>query len=271
MIAELTYPELFLDLTVEPASAARKMVGGGVLVGDREWDRDHYVLARDEAQSSQVLRRLLPALAGARLRRLGDHELVVELRDAGQSRARLKRFARGAVALARLMETTRQELPPPSGMHEVLEDWRALARTLGAPLETARMRVEGQLGAHPVEVRLAFDAEGRPLHTWLSVRPAAPFDASQCVTWSVASESAVDFVARQFRGSLGELATIVCDGAREVSIEPERMMVCLPAPLGLAHRDAGDGERIPVVSAERRLERMAQLTTLLRGNAGPYR
>ncbi len=53
-----------------------------------------------------------------------------------------------------------------------------------------------------------------------------------------------------------------------MSVEPERLMVCLPAPLGVATKE---GRLIAVAQAERRLERMAQLATLLRGNAGPYR
>ncbi len=209
LVAELSYPELFLDLVVEPATGVRKLMGGGVLVGDPPWDRDHYVVARDEEQAAAVLRLLLPALAGARLRRFDDRRLTLELRDSGQSRTRLSRFANAAVYLARAFEAVRVAIPAPTGMRDAVEDWRARARTMGAPLETARMRIAGTLGAHAVEVRLAFDTGGRPLHTWLSVSPSLPFDEMHRFRWSADDGPASAAIAARFRGAIGDLAAVV--------------------------------------------------------------
>lgn len=268
LVAELSYPELFLDLTVEPAVGVRRVIGRDVEIGDASWDRDHHVSARDDAQAVAVLRAIVPAMRGARLVRFDDRRLVLAVRDAGQTRNRLERFCAASVALASLLERVRADLPPPTAMRAVVEEWRALARKLNAPLETAHMRIEGELGAHAAEVRLAFDAKGRPHETWLAVRPSSPLDVAQSFRWAAREGAASDAIAGRFRGSIGEIAAVICHEARELHIDSERLMVCLPGPLGIA---APDGSVIAVAQAERRLTQMAQLATLLRTNAGPYR
>lgn len=259
VIAELRYPELHLDLEVEPATAVQKMVGGGARVGDPSWDRDHYVIARDEQQVANVLRAILPAMTGATLRRMDDQRLVVEVRDAGLSRARMEQLATATMALARALERTRGRLPPPTGMDGAVEQWRALADRLGAELETARMRVEAQLGQMSAEVRLAFDGEGAPMHTWLSVAPPSPIDEEHRLRWRAGDGASVEALS----GDAREIARVLIGGADELSIEPERVTVRLGQVLG---RDRLDAPQV-----EQRLSRMAQLVSLLRGQAGPYR
>lgn len=268
LVAALSHPDLGLDLIVEPASSVRKLVGGGVRTGDAAWDREHYAVARDDEQAAIFLRALLPALRGAHLRRLDDRGLTVQLRDSGQSRARLERFVEGAAHLARAIEALRGRMPPPTKLREVAEEWRALERTLGAPLETARMRVAGRMGMHPAEVRLDFDAAGEPLRTWLAVRLSVPLDASRQLRWSAEDGPAGDVIAPRFKGEVAERLAALAAEARELSLAHDHIALCLPAPLGLAR---ADGQLVPVALAERRLERMAQLATLLRGEAGPYR
>jgi hypothetical protein len=264
VVAELRYPKLHLELEVEPASSVQKMVGGGARIGDPSWDRDHYVLARDEAQVAEVLRAIVPALRNASLRRMDDEQLVVEVRDSGQSRARMERFAAAAVALARAFETVRRDLPPPPAMAPALEAWRALARRLNGALETARMRVEGRLGALGAEARIAFDGAGQPMTTWLSVRPPSPLDDEHRFHW-VAADGAIEAaMGERFEGEARELLKIVGDGARELEIEPARLALCLPAPVGLPGA-------LDAAQTERRLSRMARLVSILRGPTGPYR
>ena len=262
LLAELTYPELFLELLVEPASAMRRLVGGDVRVGDGEWDRDHAVSARDAHQSASFLRGLVPAMDGAKLRRLDDRALVVELREPGHTRSRLAGFIAAARRLAERFEQLRRELPPPTGMERAVSGWRELAGKLGGSLETARMRIAGVVGPHAIEVRLALDADGRPDGTWLSVHPTSPIDDAHRFRWHANAGSASDAIATRFSGEIGQLAAILAHEARELRIEPERVAVCVPAVLG---------STLPVEAAERRIERSVQLAALLRGQVGPYR
>ena len=262
LLAELTYPELFLELTVEPASAMRRLVGGDVEVGDAEWDRDHTVRARDEEQSASFLRGLLPAMAGAKLRRLDDRALAIELRESGHTRSRLAGFIAAAKRLAQRFEELRRDLPPPTGMAGAVAGWRELAGKLGGALETARMRIVGAVGPHALEVRLALDERRRPDATLLSVHPTSTIDDAHRFRWDSSMGPASDAIARRFTGELGQLAAIIAHEARELAIEPERVTVSLPSVLGLT---------LPVDVAQRRIERLAQLATLLRGQTGPYR
>ncbi len=267
-VAEIRYPDLFLDLVVEPASVVRKVIGGGVRVGDAKWDRDHFVGARDEAQAAGMLRAILPALRDLDLQRLDDRSLVVTLKDAGERREPLARFASGVVRLTQAIEAVRVDLPPPTGLGSALADWRDLARTLNAPLETARMRIAGRLAGYGAEARLSFDADGRPLHTWLLLRPSAPIDDLRCLVWRSTDGPADEAIAARFDVATADLALAVCENALELRIEPEAMVLCLPAPLGVA---APDGRVMAGAEAMGRLESMAQIASLLRGDAGPYR
>ena len=267
VIAELRYPELFLGLEVVPASAVQKVVGGGALIGDPSWDRDHYVRARDEGQVAAVLRELVPTMQNASLRRMDDRTLLVEVRDPGQSGPRMERFVAAAVGLAARMEEVRLAVPAPPRMIEALEEWRALALRIGGRLETARMRIDGQLSAMPTEVRLAFDEKGQPFTTWLSVSTPSPLDASQRFSWRSADGPAAAAIERTYSGEARELLRILVDDVQELAIEPDRVTACLPALLGVAN----EGRTLTGAAVEQRLTRIARLINLLRGHAGPYR
>ncbi len=279
--AELTYEELHLDLEVEPATKLQKMVGGGATVGDPTWDRDHYVRARDEGQVEAVLRAIVPAMKNATLRQMDDRRLTIAIRDTGVNRRRMKAFVTASTELTRAFEAIRANLPPPPRLRDALPVWRDLARRLAGQLETSRMRVEGQLGTLAAEVRLAFDAGGAPLSTWLSVAPSTPIDAEYTLR-VVASDDATARLEARFDGDLFELIKVISHGAQELAIEPDRVAVCVPHLLGVA----ADGRRrelreiawrksaspfMSAADAEQRLSRLAQLVTLLRGRAGPYR
>ncbi|MBX3269821.1 MAG: hypothetical protein KF729_06150 [Sandaracinaceae bacterium] len=286
LVAELSYPELQLGLDVAPATKLQQMVGGGAVVGDPSWDREHYVRARDEAQAAELLRVLVPAMRNAALRHMDDRRLVLEVRDAGSSRARMEAFVAAAAQLARAVEAARQAIPPPPAMRDALPVWRELATRLGATLEPARMRVEGQLGAMSVEVRTAFTGAGQPLATWLSVIPPSPLDAGHTLTVR-GGDRAQDQLETRFAGETLELVKILAHGAYELAIEPGRVAVGLPYLLGVdpaapacaAARalptirlvDAPPAWPSTAVLAEQRLSRLAQLVAVLRGHVGPYR
>lgn len=277
IIAELSYPGLHLDLEVEPASAVQKVVGGGAQVGHPSWDRDHYVRARDANQAAELLQAIVPSMTNAILRRMDDGHLIVGVRAPGQSAARMNRFVGATIQLVRAFEAVRVELPPPHRMRGAVDAWRKLAGRLGGTLETARMRIEGSLGALRVEVRLAFDDAGDPLSTWLSVEPPGEIDREHELRITGTTVDPFALLDARFDGEVRELLTIIARGAHEVAIERGRVAVCLPTLLG-----AEGGGELPTIGgrgaralspsiAEQRLSRLARLVALLRGHAGPYR
>lgn len=287
LLAELAYPELHLALDVAPATKVQMVVGGGARIGDAKWDRDHYVRARDPEQAAELLRAIVPAMRGGALRRMDDRRLVLEVRDTGVSRPRMEQFVGAAAQLARAFEATRRALPPPTAMRAALGAWRELATRLAGELETARMRVEGQVGTLAAEVRLSFDEKGRPLSTWLGVAPPSPLDAAHAIQVEGRDEGARAALEARFEGETLELLKILGHGAHELAIEPGRVAIGLPYLFGLdpeAEAAAAaralptirlaDGPPIPPTTAallEQRLARLARLVTMLRGQAGPYR
>ena len=262
VVAELTYPELHLDLDVRPATSIQRAVGGGVRVGAPEWDREHWVSARDAEQAAAALAQLVPILGPAQVRRMDDRRCVVAVRDAGVSARRLDGFVRASLELAEAIERLRLDLPPPPAMAAAVPTWRRLADRMSARLETARMRILGRVGELGVEVRVAFDAKGQPQWTWLGVESPSAIDSSKQGRWS-APEPVESFV-ETFDGEAAELARIVVEGAAEVQVEHDRVALRFDGRMG---DDGGpSGDRV-----EQRLGRMARLVTLLRGAQGPYR
>lgn len=287
VVAEISYPELHLDLEVEPATKIQKVVGGGVSVGHESWDRDHYVRARDADQVAVVLRALIPAMANAHLRRMDDRRLTIGVRDPGTARTRMEQFVAASTALARTFEAIRRDLPPPPAMESSVGTWRELAGRIGGELETARMRIEGQLGTMEAEVRLAFDDDGKPLSTWISVSPSSAIGTEHEIHIDGDTAGVPAQLERRFDGEVLEILKVIAHGARELEIERERVSVCLPALLGVdpgepASKKARalttiaigrEQKRTLLTGAivEQKLSRLGRLITLLRGQAGPYR
>ena len=260
LLAELRYPDLHLDLEVEPATSVQKMVGAGKRIGDPSWDRDHYVVARDEEQVARVLRRLVPASANATLHRMDDRELRVSVRDAGTSAARLERFVMASLELARTLEQLRSELPPPTGFEAALPGWRALTTDIDGALEPARLRVTGVVASLPAEARVAFDQEGAPSATWLSVESPTPLDLEHRAVWHPEMGDAWPGFHQEAR----QLLITITKDAATLQITRTRVMLELPALLGA-------DPALGATQAGQRLSRMAQLVQLLRGKVGPYR
>lgn len=288
LIAELSYPELNLDLEVEPATKVQTVVGGGVRIGQSSWDRKHYVRGRDADQVAEVLRAIVPAMENARLRRMDDRRLTAGVRDPGTSRSQMERFVGAATTLARAFEAIRASVPPPPVMKDAVGAWQDLAARLGGELETARMRVRGQLGTMEAEVRLAFDEQGKPLSTWLGIRPSSAIDSDHEIRISGDTKDPAAELKARFDGDMLELLGVIANGAHQLEIEAERVSLCLPMLLGVGPEDPASeaaralssitigegGSRSAMLTsaiAEQKLSRMARLVTLLRGQAGPYR
>ena len=282
LIAELTYAPLHLDLEVVQAVGIQRTGRVGVRIGDPSWDREHYVQARDEQQAVEVLRAIAPFLANATLRRLDDERMTLAVRGTGASRSIMQGFVSAAIELAEAFEAVREALPPPTPMRGAVDTWRALASRLDAPLETARMRVEGRLADVGAEVRVAFDERGQPLSTWVAVMPDSAIDREYHLTVT-ASEAANERIEQAFGGETLELVKQISHGANEFAIERSRICICLPRLLGapdlpspldpIVWPSIPVDARRPLTTAEteRTISRLARLVVLLRTQAGPYR
>lgn len=271
VVAELTFPSLGLDLTVEPASSVRRWLGGGVRVGDPSWDREHFVRARDADQGAQLLQRVLPRLQGATLQGMSDERLGLEVADPGATTQRVRELTAAAVGLARLIEEARADLPPPTALAHALGAWRALADGLGATLETGRMGLTVELVAGPAEIRVAFDREGAPFATWFSVEPRSPIDPSYQLSWTrgdAATGWDLERYPAELRSALGEAA----EDLDHLRVEPVRVSGRIDVALGAAGAPRGGARREVDPGVGRRvLDRLAHLTMMLRGASGPYR
>lgn len=249
LVATLQYPELHLGLHVGPPS-----VRSDVRLGDDAWDAAHSVRGRDPEQVRHFILKLFLQMRGATITAFDDRVMHAEIRDARQTRSSLSRFVRAAVALAARFEQVREDVPPPTPLAPALPEWRELASKLNAPLETARMRIDGELGGLSAHVRVEL------AQTWLAIRPAATLDAQHRFVWTPQKGP----VHGPFSGELAELVRMICTGASELHIEPDRIALSIPKVLGL-------DPTLTAAIAERRLDRMAQLATVLRGHVGPYR
>ena len=191
---------------------------------------------------------------------MDDRELRVSVRDAGTSAARLERFVMASLELARTLEQLRSELPPPTGFEAALPSWRALTTDIDGALEPARLRVTGVVASLPAEARVAFDQEGAPSATWLSVESPTPLDLEHRAVWHPEMGDAWPGFHQEAR----QLLITITKDAATLQITRTRVMLELPALLGV-------DPALGATQAGQRLSRMAQLVQLLRGKVGPYR
>lgn len=264
LTAELRYPDLGLDLRVEPAGLARRLLGTGVPIHDERLASTHLAEARDEAQVQSMLRIVATHTRHALLRGMDDEGVVVAWRDSGQSASRLSQFLAASVRLAQSIERQRAQIPPPASMLGVLDAWRALATDLGGPLETGPMRIRGGAAGVPASVVIEHDGS-EPVATWLAIQPSTPLDEAHRWTWR--SEGGPEAIDARFKGEPRELVRAIVQSASELRIEPARIALRIAAPLGLAR----EGVHFPTEQAKLRIERMARLSALLRAQVGPYR
>ncbi|MEM6786950.1 MAG: hypothetical protein AAF928_05945 [Myxococcota bacterium] len=258
LAATLRFPSLRMRLDGGSASSLRRVVGGGVSLGDTGWDRDHYLTAREHAQVASLLRPLAPLLLPVRLYDIDDTTLVVHHRDAGQSPRQLRWFATHVGALADALRGARVGVVPPATMAADRPAWEALARRMGASLQTTSMAVEARIEGHQVRVLTEWAEDDNPTHTRIELEPPHQVAERHHLSWS-----APDTLRR---GDLAELSPAaragwirLCAGALAVDVDRAHLVVVRPAP-------APDPEALYGV-----VETLLTFFEALTATRGPYR
>jgi hypothetical protein len=257
LVAELRYPRLHLCLDGGLATGFRRLVGGGVALGDAEWDRRHYVTGRDPGQIRALGTALLSQLAGHQVADWDDEHLVIERRDAGQAPGPLRQLTAAALALARELGQARAAIPPPQAMASAVPSWLRLAQRLGGPLETARMAVHGRFDGIKAEVATEWNPDGTPVRTIVQLKPDFPIEDKCCLHWSDGQYSSGD--PQQLPGQARALLAKAQEDALALRIEQQQLELSVPAP------------ELDANQLVERLHQLEQLTTALRSKVGPYR
>jgi len=292
LVGELRYPSLQLGLEVRPRRGLGDVLLPGFRVfGSQAFAEHHHVTGRDEGQVRALLEgqaRVAPPLAtpavaalaalhanGAEVE-LDDSGAAVAVRDAGLSSERLAAFATRLLALADAVAASRREIPPPAPMREGLARWQELAARLSAPLETARMAVEGRYGGVRAAVCTDWSPSGEAQHTTVTLHPEAALRSEQSATVTTEERTALtaslapaapaaappslpDPVLR-YPASARALLSHLLETAHTVDLSPEGLVAVLPAPLL---------DPAPALDA---LEALSRLRSVLyASDGGPYR
>jgi hypothetical protein len=166
VVSRIDHPSLGLGLSVTPSSTLRHVLFRDIEIDLAAWDRAHLVTARAEDQTIPVLRAIVPALPRpdhvGTLVRWSDDALVFELAVSAVHRALLEHLATLLEQLAPVIAAAQAAVPPPPGLAVDVAAWRALARELGGTIAIGDLSIDGTFQGAPVEVGLAWDAEGRP-------------------------------------------------------------------------------------------------------------
>jgi hypothetical protein len=256
LVAQLSYPSLGLDLDGGLASGFRRVIGGGVAIGKADWDARHYLTGREGAQVEQFLLGIGPLLAAHELADIEDEQLMIQLRDGGQTREPLERLVRDARALAERIPAARAEVPPPAAMAELVPEWERMARALDCALQHTCMAVSGRHGGVPCSVTTRWTPRGATLRTEIALEAVESIEDRHQLRLSAREPpdaAAVEELPPRARALLETLA-----GVPALSIEREQLVLWERAPL----------EAKLVLE---RLEQLAALSTALRGPRGPYR
>lgn len=257
LIGELSYPSLHLGLDGGASSGFRRILGGGVSVGDARWDKRHYLSGRHPEQVQSMLRALGPPLVAADLHDIDDEHAIIQSREAGLTLEPLRRFAANALALAVALNEARQRIPPPPPMADCVEAWSLVAARLDGKLETARMAVFGSVEGNTIEIVTTWGSDGRPESTRLRTSPNIPPRAEQQLVWSNGrfTSGGVEGLPESCRSVVDR----VLEGALGFHIQERDIALVLPAPI----REAS-----VLIDAARDLRAVAEG---LRVGAGPYR
>jgi hypothetical protein len=257
-MADLRYPSLGLGLDGGLASSLRRVIGGGVTIGDDAWDKRHYLTGREASQVESFATTLKSALLPLRVADVEDERLTVERRDAGQNRAPLRRFGEDALALARTLPKAVDRIPPPSSMASARPAWEQLARRLDGELRCGDMAIFGRFEGAAVAVATVWGPKGEPEHTSFEYRGDDLLSEKDAFTWAD---------GRLIRGDLQGLSrrartlvNRVTKGAKSIAVATDRIVLW--------------DDRAPILSSDPLVERLAQLAELaaaLRGRGGPYR
>ena len=258
LLADLRYPDLGLGIDGGLAGSLRRVLGGGVAIGDDEWDQRHYLTGREPAQIQVFGKALRRALLPLRLTDIEDDRLSVERRDAGQNRAPLLRFGSDVLALARALPPATKTIPAPALMADGLPAWRQLAERLGGgELRTSDMAVFGRLDGAAVSVATTWGPGDEPEHTSIEYRGVGIASEKNAFVW--AGGEPVSGSPDLDEGTKKLLSDVLVD-AKSLTVATDRIVLW--------------DQRAPILEFEplrTRLEQLAALAAALQGRGGPYR
>jgi len=255
--AELSYPRLGLGLDGGLASGLRRMVGGGVSLGDAAWDKRHYLSGREPAQIEHFAAALAVYLTPLIVDDIDDEHAVVSRRGAGQSRKQLLGFATAVAALANALHAALEQVPPPAQLEGHIRPWQRLAKRMGGKLRTTDMSVRGRWQGASAEVATVWTPSGKACHTAFVI--AGPDIAAESSVLAWADGYTRGEPTRLSKGARGKLETMFPD-ALSITIETDEVVLW----------DA----RAPITDHAVLTSRLDQLTALaaaLQGHGGPYR
>jgi hypothetical protein len=255
--AELRYPSLHLGLDGGERRGFRRILGGGVSIGNPAWDRRHYLAGREPAQMEAFARAVGEALARVGLEDLDDDHAVLLAREAGLTLGPLRDFVHRAIEVALLIGVARGRIPAPGCMRDAIEAWKTLAKRLDGELELSRMGVVGRFEGDAVEVATAWGLKPEPTGTVLCLTLGDVPRAEQQVVWE-----AGHFTAGGREGlpePCRDLLEPLLRGALAFQVNAREIRLTLPAP---------------AMATEALLEALSWLRAFslgLRTGLGPYR
>lgn len=263
LVADLRFSSLGIGIDGGQAGSLRRVMGGGVSIGDESWDEHHYLTGRESRQVEAFARRLRPTLLPLGLADIADDRLVVERRDAGQSRAALSRFGQDVLALAQALPRARRRIPPPAAMTAARDGWSKLAEGLGGELRAGDMAIFGRYEGAPVAIATVWAPSGEAEHTSFEYRGDDLVAEKDQLVWAdgrIRARGPADGDPQRLGKRARTLIERATDRSKSLTIATDRLVLW----------DA----RAPILRTEpleQRLAQLAELAAALRGHGGPYR
>lgn len=257
LVAHLHYPSLGLELDGGFHSGFRRLVGGGVLIGHKTWDRRHYLVGREKEQVEAFVQPLGELLQPCRVVDVCDTECTLERRNAGTRKTALAEFVADALRLAHGWEAARRGIVMPALFRAHRANWQMAASDLDCSLQPGDMRLSGKLDGVAVTIETVWQSAEEVLETRASLSFAAPTDPAhrqRCHQggWLGGVPAAIPARARAMVEGLVQAGGLV-------AIEEERVVVVVEGMVS-------DPRKLL-----QRLARLMGLEQALQGSKGPYR
>lgn len=253
LLGELEFPSLHLGLEGGRRGVLKQLLNRA-FKSDLEFDDEHYVIGREEAQVSAFLGELSAFIYGSELDELSDEGIRFTTRH--RTRKALERMCR-IVDLARLLPAARRAIPAPASLRAHQSAWQAAATREGATLELARMALHLNRGEDQASVVTEWDSADTAYRTTVEVSVRDPIDEDYLF---VSTEDQLpEGDATHYGADARALLARLVHETPHVRVESQALIVHLEPQLE-------DPTRALLL-----LKRLEALGALLRGSAGPYR
>lgn len=277
--AGFRFPSLGLGLELERAGKIRRVIGGGVSMGQDAFDANYFVQSRDEEQTRASLKEALCVedlaltTGDAELDEMNDETCVLRLADNGHSPEVLGQILLEANMALSTLHGLAGKVTPPTGVDAAtVKEWEHLRARLGADLCLGSLKITGEQGSVQVEVVTLFGNNGRPEATELRIVPNTPLEVSP---FELTTVSEADAILSTFKGEIGQRLIAALSGGTYFRLDPNELVLDFAGPLGVTP-PAGDGllsdaKALDAASALQRIGHLVRVVGLLGGESGPYR